>query len=125
MRLLAVGLLGLAMLAAADTGTVLFDAGHARQPLHNLDECTPGASADRADMDRPAAADPYTLPEYVLDSASLPAGPFTLEVEFMDEGAGMILARVVTSEKPLVASGPSRQGSYTLLNTGKVRSAWF
>jgi hypothetical protein len=74
------------------------------------------------------STDPYVLPEFVvrLPAQNIPAdGPFTVEVVFMDDGAGIIQARVVETEKPLTQHGPTRQGSYTQLNTGTLRSAWF
>lgn len=75
------------------------------------------------------SADPYQPEEWrfrfpaanLIGTASL-----TLEIEFLDQGAGVIAPQILTSDAFNGAWKPAtRQASYTRLNTGKVRKASF
>ena len=111
----------------AEEPSVLFSASHSAA-LVNGDACVSSDLSSHPVTDLGVATNPYVLPEYVLslrtDDYAFDA-PFTVEVTFVDEGAGIVQARIVECEKPLVTMSPSRQGSYTRLNTGGLRSAWF
>lgn len=75
-------------------------------------------------VDVPSSRDPYASTELALRGAA-PACPdgFVLEVEYMDNGAGLMSASVDTGTGGALKSG--RHSSYTRLNTGARRSAWF
>lgn len=73
--------------------------------------------------------DPYTRVEWEFRLPAMPAlagQTVVLEVGFMDEGAGLIEPRWQVSE---VFEGtwtsPTRRSSFTRLNTGQPRRAWF
>lgn len=73
--------------------------------------------------------DPYTKVEWEigLKPQGAPVPPVvTLEVEFLDYGAGLIEPRMA-GNAPTAADwvAPRRRISYTRLNTGTIRRAWF
>ncbi len=78
-----------------------------------------------ADPDR----DPYTKFEWDirLGPVALPrGGRVTLELQFFDQGAGLIEPRLQLGDAPAGGGlSPSRRSSYTRLNTRTERRAWF
>lgn len=119
---------GLVCLSVVTAGAeVLFEVG-AGGTLSGYEVTSSGVSAVERDgvwsLEVPASQDPYASTEVVFTGAA-PAFPegFVLEVEYMDRGAGLMSASIATSTHGEIASG--RHSSYTRLNTGARRSAWF
>ena len=76
-----------------------------------------------------ADQDPYSKVEWEIRltsaSTTVPAEA-TLEVEFIDDGAGVIEPRIAAGVGgPRAWHSPRRRSSYTRLNTGALRHAWF
>ena len=96
--------------------------------LLNAPECPDSTINGLPVADMPPANDPYSMPQHAirLDGALPDATkPCTIELTFIDKGAGIIHASIqLAGERPR-SVGPARQGSYTQLNTGTTRSAWF
>ncbi len=115
-------------LASAQDPAILIEAPSNLNALGNAAECQASERQGQPVLNLPPAIDPYVLPEFIVTLAPgqiPPDGTFTAEVVFVDDGAGIIQTRVVESEKPRKEFSPRKEGSYTQLNTGTLRSAWF
>ncbi len=97
--------------------------------LLNEQECTATTRCGRKCLDILADTDPYEAVTWnfrVNHPRWSASEKFTLRVTFVDEGAGLIAPQTLTDDAFNGAySGPTRQHSYTRLNTGTLRHAWF
>ncbi|HOC70080.1 MAG TPA: hypothetical protein PKO23_14840, partial [Candidatus Hydrogenedentes bacterium] len=97
--------------------------------LLNEQECTATTRCGRKCLDILADTDPYEAVTWnfrVNHPRWSESEKFTLRVTFVDEGAGLIAPQTLTDDAFNGAySGPTRQHSYTRLNIGTLRHAWF
>lgn len=97
--------------------------------LLNEPECTAKTVGGFACLDIIKDANPYELVTWdflVKHPRWFGNEKFTLRVTFVDEGAGLISPQILVNDAFNGAvAGPSREHSYTRLNTGTVRHAWF
>ncbi|MCG3195870.1 MAG: hypothetical protein GHCLOJNM_00339 [bacterium] len=94
----------------------------------NADEVSAATVSGVPSISLPPSEDPYVETEWTFRyQGEFPRGAtFTLEVEFLDNGAGVIEAALLTDDHFEGTFKAARRAcSYTRLNTGKVRRAWF
>jgi hypothetical protein len=127
------GALALSLLdpARAETLAVAAVAADGTLPawILNPNACRAVNRDGRASLEIEADRDPYTKVEWQISlgpvSGTLPA-TVTLEVEFLDWGAGLIEPKITAGGSDAKNwTFPGRRTSYTRLNTGNVRRAWF
>lgn len=97
--------------------------------LLNTQDCTAKTIGGRACLDIIRDTDPYELVTWnfrVNHPRWFGSEKFTLRVTFLDEGAGLIAPKILVEDAFNGAyGGPVRQHSFTRLNTGTLRHAWF
>lgn len=107
-------------------------AGDPVQPacaLLNPEACPVAEAAGTAVRRGPESADPYVFAEWRFRLAPPATGAdrrFTLCVVHPDTGAGVIQPRLLTDAAfNGTYAGPAKSASFTCVNTGQAREAWF
>ena len=91
--------------------------------------CRVTTIADEKCLEIEADTDPYSRVEWHIQFPEVALSAHrtvVLEIEFFDQGAGVIDPRLLPDSKSGATSlHPARKNSYTRLNTMKVRRGWF
>ncbi len=111
----------------------IFRAGESREGsgavLINEQDCTATTIGGQACLNILADTDPYEAVTWnfrIVHPRWFSSGNFTLRIAFVDDGAGLMMPQILAEDAFNGAySGPTRQHSYTRLNTGTLRHAWF
>lgn len=109
--------------AGAETPLVVADAATPPAWLLNPADCLVRDTPHGPAIAREVPRDPYTQPYIEIALPASRQGPWVLEIEHVDQGAGVITAAARADDAAW--RNAQTQANYTRLNTGTVRRAWF